>query len=76
VDRLACTLKHRIGLVDEKHATGIDRHLHHPQAIKNATPAGKAMLQMCGVFAELETDPSITLACSRLRCGDNHINII
>jgi len=31
----------------------ISRYLHH-QGIDTTTPAGKAMFQMCGVFAEFE----------------------
>jgi DNA invertase Pin-like site-specific DNA recombinase len=39
--------------LDELHACGIDLYLHQ-QAIDTTTPAGKAMFQMCGVFAEFE----------------------
>ena len=35
------------------HACGIDLYLHQ-QAIDTTTPAGKALFQMCGVFAEFE----------------------
>jgi Resolvase, N terminal domain len=33
--------------------TGVDLYLHQ-QGIDTTTPAGKAMFQMCGVFAEFE----------------------
>jgi len=39
--------------LDEIHALGIDLYLHQ-QGIDITTPAGKAMFQMCGVFAEFE----------------------
>ncbi len=35
------------------HALGIELYLHQ-QGIDTTTPAGKAMFQMCGVFAEFE----------------------
>ena len=37
----------------ELHAKGVDLYLHQ-QGIDTATPAGKAMFQMMGVFAEFE----------------------
>ena len=42
-----------MGFLDEVHAKGIDLYLHQ-QGIDTTTPAGKAMFQMCGVFAEFE----------------------
>ena len=53
VDRLGRSLQHLVGFLDELHATGIDLYLHQ-QGIDTTTPAGKAMFQMCGVFAEFE----------------------
>ena len=39
--------------MDEIDALGIDLYFHQ-QGIDTTTPAGKAMFQMCGVFAEFE----------------------
>ena len=53
VDRLGRSLKDLLAFLDEIHALGIDLYLHQ-QGIDTTTPAGKAMFQMCGVFAEFE----------------------
>lgn len=53
VDRLGRSLQHLVAFLDELHATGVDLYLHQ-QGIDTTTPAGKAMFQMCGVFAEFE----------------------
>ncbi len=53
VDRLGRSLQHLVGFLDEIHAKGIDLYLHQ-QGIDTTTPAGKAMFQMAGVFAEFE----------------------
>ena len=53
VSRLSRSLSDLIGTLDELHACGIDLYLHQ-QAVDTTTPAGKAMFQMCGVFAEFE----------------------
>jgi len=50
VDRLDQDL---IGFLSELHALGIDLMLHQ-QGLDTTTPAGKAMFQMMGVFAEFE----------------------
>jgi DNA invertase Pin-like site-specific DNA recombinase len=42
-----------IGFLSELHSLGIDLALHQ-QGIDTTTPAGKAMSQMVGVFAEFE----------------------
>ena len=42
-----------IGFLSEIHAAGVDLYLH-VQGLDTTTPAGKAMLQMLGVFAEFE----------------------
>ncbi|HSF25181.1 MAG TPA: recombinase family protein, partial [Blastocatellia bacterium] len=41
------------GFLDEIHGKRIDLYLHQ-QGIDTTTPAGKALFQMCGVFAEFE----------------------
>ncbi|GAB6054651.1 recombinase family protein [Magnetospira thiophila] len=53
VDRLGRSLQHLVGFLDELHSVGVDLYLQQ-QAIDTTTPSGKAMFQMCGVFAEFE----------------------
>ena len=53
VDRLGRSLQDLCGFLTELHALGIDLYLHQ-QGIDTTTPAGKAMFQMMGVFAEFE----------------------
>ena len=53
VDRLGRSLQHLLTFLGEIHSKGVDLYLHQ-QGIATTTPAGKAMFQMCGVFAEFE----------------------
>ena len=53
VDRLGRSLQDLIGFLYEIHAAGVDLYLH-VQGLDTTTPAGKAMFQMLGVFAEFE----------------------
>jgi DNA invertase Pin-like site-specific DNA recombinase len=53
VDRLGRSLQDLIAFLGEAHALGVDIYLHQ-QAIDTTTPAGKALFQMMGVFAEFE----------------------
>ena len=53
VDRLGRSLQDLIGLLGEIHAKGVDLYLHQ-QGLDTSTPAGKALFQMMGVFAEFE----------------------
>ena len=53
VDRLGRSLQQLVTFLDELHALKVDLYLHQ-QGIDTTTPAGKAMFQMCGVFAEFE----------------------
>ncbi len=53
VDRLGRSLQDLIGFLSELHALGVDLMLHQ-QGLDTTTPAGKAMFQMMGVFAEFE----------------------
>lgn len=53
VDRLGRSLQDLISFLSELHALGVDLFLHQ-QGIDTTTPAGKAMFQMMGVFAEFE----------------------
>src|SRR3954449_10032876 len=52
VDRLSRSLQDLCGFLSELHSLGIDLFLH--QGIDTTTPAGTAMFQMMGVFAEFE----------------------
>src|SRR5918911_3933240 len=53
VDRLGRSLQDLVGFLGELHAKGVDLYLHQ-QGIDTTTPAGKALFQMLGVFAEFE----------------------
>ena len=53
VDRLGRSLQDLMGFLTELHALNIDLYLDQ-QGIDTTTPAGKAMFQMMGVFAEFE----------------------
>jgi DNA invertase Pin-like site-specific DNA recombinase len=53
VDRLGRSLQHLVSLLEEIHGKGIDLYLHQ-QGLDTSTPSGKALFQMCGVFAEFE----------------------
>jgi DNA invertase Pin-like site-specific DNA recombinase len=53
VDRLGRSLVDLLDLLRELHSKGVDLFLHQ-QGLDTSTPAGKAMFQMMGVFAEFE----------------------
>jgi DNA invertase Pin-like site-specific DNA recombinase len=53
VDRLGRSLQDLIAFLGEIHALDVDLFLHQ-QGLDTTTPAGKAMFQMMGVFAEFE----------------------
>jgi DNA invertase Pin-like site-specific DNA recombinase len=53
VDRLGRSLQDLVTFLSELHALGIDLFLHQ-QGVDTTTPAGKALFQMMGVFAEFE----------------------
>ena len=53
VDRLGRSLHDLVGFLGELHAVGVDLYLHQ-QGLDTTTPAGRAMFQMMGVFAEFE----------------------
>ena len=53
VDRLGRSLQHLLGFLGELRAKGVDLYLHQ-QGIDTSTPAGKALFQMLGIFAEFE----------------------
>lgn len=53
VDRLGRSLRHLVSFLDELHGKRVDLYLHQ-QGIDTTTAGGKALFQMCGVFAEFE----------------------
>ncbi len=53
VDRLGRSLQDLVGTLGELHGKGVDLYLHQ-QGLDTTTPAGKALFQMLGVFAEFE----------------------
>ena len=53
VDRLGRSLQDLVSFLSDIHGYGIDLYLHQ-QGIDTTTPAGKAMFQMLGIFAEFE----------------------
>ncbi len=55
VDRLGRSLQDLIGTLNELRAKNVDLYLHK-QGLDTSTPAGKAMFQMLGVFAEFERE--------------------
>src|ERR1700733_2732430 len=53
VDRLGRSLLDLLGFLGELHAKKVGLYLHQ-QGLDTSTPAGKAMFQMMGVFADFE----------------------
>jgi DNA invertase Pin-like site-specific DNA recombinase len=53
VDRLGRSLQNLIEFLGELHGKRVDLYLHQ-QGLDTSTPAGKALFQMMGVFAEFE----------------------
>jgi DNA invertase Pin-like site-specific DNA recombinase len=64
VDRLGRSLQDLVSFLSELHALHIDLFLHQ-QGLDTTTPAGKAMFQMMGVFAEFER----SMIAERVRAG-------
>jgi DNA invertase Pin-like site-specific DNA recombinase len=53
VDRLGRSLQDLVAFLGELHGAGVDLYLDR-QGVDTSTPAGKALFQMLGVFAEFE----------------------
>ena len=64
VDRLGRSLQDLLGFLLELQSKRVDLYLHQ-QALDTSTPMGKAMFQICGVFAELER----SIIQERVRAG-------
>lgn len=64
VDRLGRSLQDLLAVLAELHAKGVDLYLHQ-QGVDTTTPAGRALFQMLGVFAEFER----AMIVERVRTG-------
>ena len=64
VDRLGRSLQDLVAFLSEIHAAGVDLFLHQ-RGLDTTTPAGKALFQMMGVFAEFER----SMIQERVRAG-------
>jgi DNA invertase Pin-like site-specific DNA recombinase len=64
VDRLGRSLQDLVTFLGELHGKKIDLYLHQ-QGLDTSTPAGKALFQMLGVFAEFER----AMIVERVRAG-------
>ena len=67
-------LQDLFGFLSELHSLGIDLFLHQ-QGIDTTTPAGKAMFQMMGVFAEFERAmirERVNAGIARAKAGGKH----
>jgi DNA invertase Pin-like site-specific DNA recombinase len=64
VDRLGRSLQDLVTFLSELHAASVDLFLHQ-QGLNTTTPAGKALFQMMGVFAEFER----SMIQERVRAG-------
>ena len=64
VDRLGRSLQDLVGMMWELHGCKVDIFIHQ-QAVDTATPGGRAMFQMLGVFSELER----AMIQSRVKAG-------
>jgi DNA invertase Pin-like site-specific DNA recombinase len=64
VDRLGRSLQDLVAFLSELRAVGCDLYLHQ-QGIDTTTPAGRALFQMLGVFAEFER----AIIVERVRAG-------
>ncbi|MCP5381353.1 MAG: recombinase family protein [Kordiimonadaceae bacterium] len=53
VDRLGRSLQNLVSFLGDVNALGLNLYIHQ-QGMDTTTPSGRAMFQMCGVFAEFE----------------------
>jgi DNA invertase Pin-like site-specific DNA recombinase len=75
VDRLGRSLQELVTFLGELHALHVDLHLHQ-QGIDTTTPAGKALFQMMGVFAEFERSiiqERVRAGMARARAAGKHL---
>ena len=84
VDRLGRSLQHLVAFLGEVHGAGVGLYLHQ-QALDTSTPAGEAMFQMCGVFAQfvhvrakgrdVDAQRAACGAWAQHRTADRHANV-
>jgi DNA invertase Pin-like site-specific DNA recombinase len=75
VDRLGRSLQDLIGFLAELRAVDCDLYLHQ-QGVDTTTPAGRALFQMLGVFAEFERaimQERIRSGIARARAAGKHL---
>src|SRR2546426_695059 len=71
VDRLGRSLQHLLAFLSELKAKNVDLYLHQ-QAVDTSTPAGRALFQMLGVFAEFERAMIVDRVKAGFYGGDMH----
>lgn len=75
VDRLGRSLQDLVAFLGELRAAGVDLYLHQ-QGIDTTTPAGRALFQMLGVFAEFERaiiQERVRAGIARARAQGRHL---
>ena len=75
VDRLGRSLQDLVGFLGELRAAGCDLYLHQ-QGVDTTTPAGRALFQMLGVFAEFERaiiQERVRAGIARARATGKHL---
>ena len=75
IDRASRSLQHLVEMMNELHSKNVDLYFHQ-QSIDTTTPSGRAMFQMCGVFAEFERGvirERILASHKRARAEGKHI---
>jgi DNA invertase Pin-like site-specific DNA recombinase len=75
IDRIGRSLSHLVEFMDEMRLLEVALYLH-TQGMDSSTAAGKAMLSMCGVFAEFERSvliERINAGISRARAQGKHL---
>jgi len=75
VDRLGRSLGDLVSFLNELRGAGVDLYLHQ-QALDTSTPAGRALFQMMGIFAEFERAmivERVRAGMSRARADGKHL---
>jgi DNA invertase Pin-like site-specific DNA recombinase len=75
VDRLGRSLQDLVAFLGELRAVGCDLYLHQ-QGVDTTTPAGRALFQMLGVFAEFERaiiQERVRAGIARARAEGKHL---
>jgi DNA invertase Pin-like site-specific DNA recombinase len=75
VDRLGRSMQHLVEFLEELRDKGVDLYLHQ-QGLDSSTPSGRAMFQMCGVFAEYERailQERVRAGMARAKAAGKHV---